>query len=80
MAVAVTVTADDASGVQLRPRAFTIDDVEAMVRAGILRNDEHIELIEGQIVKMHAQGARHIWAVVAATVDSLVDLVNKHDA
>jgi Uma2 family endonuclease len=67
MAVAVTLTTEDASVVQLRPRPFTIDDVEAMVRAGILRDSERIELIEGQIVEMHAQGTRHIWAVSRVT-------------
>lgn len=67
MAVAVTLTAENASSVQLRPRPFSIDDVEAMVRAGILRGDERIELIEGQIVEMHAQGTRHIWAVSRVT-------------
>jgi Uma2 family endonuclease len=63
MALAVTKSADDASGALLRPRLFTINDVLAMFRAGILRDDEHVELIEGQIVEMHAQGTRHVWAV-----------------
>lgn len=46
-------------------RRFTIDEVEAMVRQGIIGPDEHVELIEGQIVKMNPQGTGHMWAVGA---------------
>ena len=62
MAVAATdMTA--AKAVQLRPRLFTIDDLEAMVRAGIIGEVERVELIEGQIFEMSATGTRHAWAV-----------------
>jgi len=64
MAVAATETK---AALEPRPRLFTIDDLEAMVRAGIIGLDEHVELIEGQIVEMHAQGTRHIWAVSRLT-------------
>lgn len=66
MAVAATDTTA-ATAVELRPRLFTIDDLEAMVRAGIIGEDERVELIEGQIVEMHAQGTRHVWAVSRLT-------------
>ena len=62
MAGAATETTD-ATAVELRPRLFTVEDVEAMVKAGIFGEDERVELIEGQIVEMSAQGTRHIWAV-----------------
>src|SRR5687767_1481536 len=62
MAVAATDTT--ATTATLRPRLFTIDDLEAMVRAGIIGEDERIELIEGQIVEMSATGTRHTWTVV----------------
>ena len=38
---------------------FTVADVEAMVRAGILDEDERVELIEGELVPMSAKGSRH---------------------
>ena len=66
----MAVTATDttaATAAELRPRLFTIDDLEAMVRAGIIGLDERVELIEGQIVEMHAQGTRHVWAVSRLT-------------
>jgi Uma2 family endonuclease len=62
MAAAATDTTD-VTAVELRPRLFTIDDVEAMVKAGIIGEGERVELIEGQIVEMSAQGTRHVWAV-----------------
>jgi Uma2 family endonuclease len=63
MAVATTPVTE----VELRPRLFTIDDLEAMVRAGIIGLDERVELIEGQIVEMSAQGTRHVWTVIRLT-------------
>ena len=62
MAVAATDTT--ATTAELRPRLFTIDDLEAMVRAGIIDASERVELIEGQIVEMSATGTRHTWTVV----------------
>jgi Uma2 family endonuclease len=38
---------------------FTVADVEAMVRAGILDEDERVELIEGELVPMSPKGSRH---------------------
>jgi Uma2 family endonuclease len=67
MAIATTATAGESIRTLVRPRLFTIDDVIAMADAGILRNDEHVELIEGQIVEMHSQGTRHVWAVSRLT-------------
>src|SRR5687767_8454550 len=66
MAVAATDTTA-ATAAEPRPRLFTVDELEAMVRAGIIGLDERVELIEGQIVEMHAQGTRHVWAVSRLT-------------
>lgn len=46
---------------QVRPqrRLFTIDEYEQMIDAGVFDEDEHIELIKGEIVKMAAIGLRH---------------------
>ena len=68
MAVATTITPEAATSAQVRPRLFTIDELEAMVRAGIIGADERVELIEGQIVETHAQGTRHVWAVSRLTM------------
>jgi Uma2 family endonuclease len=43
----------------LERRRFTVAEVEAMVEAGILHEDERIELIGGELVPMSPKGARH---------------------
>jgi len=40
-------------------RAFTVDDVSRMIEAGVIREDEKFELIEGEIVMMAAKGVAH---------------------
>jgi Uma2 family endonuclease len=40
-------------------RAFTVDDVRRMIDAGVLREDENVELIEGELVMMAAKGPLH---------------------
>jgi len=59
-------------------RAFTVADVARMIEAGIIREDEKFELIEGEIVMMAAKGVAHeriksalIIAVVRALPDHL---------
>jgi len=42
-----------------RPRKFTADEFERMVEAGIFRQDERVELIDGEIVQMAPIGHRH---------------------
>jgi hypothetical protein len=37
-------------------RAFTVDDIVRMIEAGVIREDEKFELIEGEIVMMAAKG------------------------
>ena len=44
---------------QLLKRQFSIQDYHQMVVAGILGEDERVELIEGEIIKMSAIGVRH---------------------
>lgn len=43
----------------LAPRTFDADEVRRMVEAGILDEDERIELVEGELVAMAAKGFAH---------------------
>jgi Uma2 family endonuclease len=40
-------------------RRFSVAEMEAMDRAGILGPEERVELIDGEIITMAAKGARH---------------------
>src|SRR4051812_41409758 len=44
---------------ELPRRKFTVAEIDAMVAAGILEEDERVELIEGELVPMSAKGSRH---------------------
>jgi Uma2 family endonuclease len=44
----------------LSRRRFTVSEVEAMVEAGIIDEDERVELIGGELVPMSAKGIRHV--------------------
>ena len=54
MNVAVTTAAEG-----FPRRAFTVEDISRMIEAGIIREDEKFELIEGEIVMMAAKGIVH---------------------
>jgi Uma2 family endonuclease len=56
----------------MEKRLFTAGEVEQMVKAGILTEDDRVELIEGQIIKMSPIGKSH-----AACVDRLTRFFNK---
>jgi Uma2 family endonuclease len=49
----------------LARRRFTVAEVEAMVEAGIMDEDERVELIGGELVPMSAKGAHHELVKVA---------------
>lgn len=40
-------------------RRFTVAEIEAMVRAGVMDEDERVELIGGELVPMSPKGNRH---------------------
>lgn len=42
-----------------RRRRFTADEVMRMVETGILREDDPIELIDGELIEMSPQGPLH---------------------
>jgi Uma2 family endonuclease len=43
--------------------ALTVSDVDAMVEAGILEENSHIELLDGVLVEMSPQGPPHAYAL-----------------
>lgn len=56
-----------AVGSGLPTRRFSADEYMRMVDAGILTTDDHVELLDGDIVEMSAQGDPHVEAVMRAT-------------
>jgi Uma2 family endonuclease len=54
MNIAVTTAAEG-----FPRRAFTVEDVARMIEAGVIREDEKFELIEGEIVMMASKGIAH---------------------
>ncbi len=52
---------------RIRQRRFTIEEYYKMSDAGILREDDRVELIEGEIVEMSPVGTPHSSSVVRLT-------------
>jgi Uma2 family endonuclease len=52
--------------VQISKRLFTVHDYHRMVDAGILTEDDRVELIRGEVVAMSPIGPRHSAAVLRA--------------
>jgi Uma2 family endonuclease len=63
MNVAVTTAAEG-----FPRRAFTVEDISRMIAAGVIRENEKFELIEGEIVMMAAKGLAHERIKSALTV------------
>jgi Uma2 family endonuclease len=57
---------------ELQRRRFTADEYHRMAEAGVLRPDDRVELVDGEIVEMTPIGSRH-----AACVDRLSELVQR---
>jgi len=55
--------------VQLQRRLFTVDEYERMVEAGILTENDRVELVDGEIVNMAAKGSHH-----SACLNRIMDL------
>jgi Uma2 family endonuclease len=52
---------------QLTRRRFTVQDYHRMAEAGILHEDDRVELIEGELIEMAAIGSRHFACVMELT-------------
>jgi Uma2 family endonuclease len=57
---------------EIAKHAFTVSEFNQMAEAGILSEDDRVELIEGQVIAMSPIGKRH-----AACVDRFTSLVTK---
>ena len=53
------VRADFAAEPGFRTRPFSVAEYHRMLDAGILGEDDHVELLEGAVVEVSPQGARH---------------------
>ncbi|HEX5370578.1 MAG TPA: Uma2 family endonuclease [Dehalococcoidia bacterium] len=53
-------------------RLFTVDEYYRMAEAGILGEDERVELVEGEIIEMPPIGSQH-----ASIVDHLAELLRR---
>ena len=58
-------------GTDVAKRLFTTDEYHKMAEAGILHEDDRVELIDGEIIQMSAIGYRHIVCVIAQPRSSL---------
>ena len=59
---------------QLEKRYFNVDEYYRMARAGVLKPEDRVELIEGEVIKMSPIGSPH-----AACVSRLNDLLHNLD-
>lgn len=59
-----------------RPWRFTVDDFQRLAEAGILKEDERVELVDGEVVEMAAIGSHHagrLKRIIAALRSRLSD-------
>ncbi len=52
---------------RIRQRRFTVDEFHLMAEAGILHEDDRVELIGGEVVEMNPIGGRHARCVTELT-------------
>ena len=62
------MTTDAATRPQIARRLFTVAEYLAMGEAGILHEDEHVELLAGEIIEMAAIGNRRLFCTDALTM------------
>ncbi len=52
----------------VRKYRFTVEEYHRMGEAGIFREDDRVELIDGEVMRMPPIGWRHVWCVNALTM------------
>jgi len=52
---------------EARRRRFTVEEYHLMAEAGVLHEDDRVELIDGEVVEMAALGSGHIACVLRLT-------------
>src|SRR5213080_5436915 len=57
----------DSMGMPFTARRFSVDEYHRMGRAGVFREDDRVELLDGQIVEMTPIGPGHAGCVAALT-------------
>ncbi len=72
----MAVQAQEQAQAQIARRRFTADEYHRMAEAGILTEDDRVELIAGEIVEMAAIGVRHADCLTALT-DLLRELLGQ---
>lgn len=79
--VAVSASASVISeNLKVRRHRFSVDDYHAMVEAGVLKEDERVELIEGEVVemspigKLHASCVKRLMALFFRRIDEQVTI------
>jgi len=52
----------------VRKYRFTVEEYHRMGEAGIFHEDDRVELIDGEVMRMSPLGWRHVWCVNALTM------------
>jgi len=61
----------------VRTRRFSVEEYHQMVRVGILKEDDRVELVEGDIIEMTPIGPRHAVSVARLTEHFVRSLATK---
>ncbi len=78
MALTVTVSQEQPIRTAWLPsHAFTVDDYETMIRAGVLNEDSKVELLEGVVVDKMTKNQHHV-VIVMFMQHMLAQLVPNH--
>ena len=67
MSEARVQSTSEAEAATLRTRRFTVAEYHLMLDAGVLHEDDRVELLEGAIVEMSPQGEKHMRVITRLT-------------
>jgi Uma2 family endonuclease len=60
--------------VDVEKRLFTVEEYSRMAEAGILAEDDRVELINGEIIQMSPVGSKHAECLTLHSSDSMTPL------